>query len=94
MGTHSHDLIYTLEARISKYQLGGWGSTQFIERRKWQPTQVFLPGKSHGQRSLADYSPWGRTESDTTEHTHSVHNQVLSKYWVGVKGRYQSKGRN
>ena len=27
-------------------------------RRKWQPTPVFLPGKSHGQRSLADYSPW------------------------------------
>ena len=27
--------------------------------RKWQPTPVFLPGKSHGQRSLAGYSPWG-----------------------------------
>ena len=27
--------------------------------RTWQPTPVFLPGKSHGQRSLADYSPWG-----------------------------------
>ena len=29
-------------------------------RRKWQPTPVFLPGKSHGQRSLEGYSPWGR----------------------------------
>ena len=29
------------------------------QRRKWQPTPVFLPGKSHGQRSLAGYSPWG-----------------------------------
>ena len=28
-------------------------------RRQWQPTPVFLPGESHGQRSLADYSPWG-----------------------------------
>ena len=28
-------------------------------RRKWQPTPVFLPGKSHEQRSLADYNPWG-----------------------------------
>ena len=28
-------------------------------RRKWQPTPVFLPGKSHGQRSLAGWSPWG-----------------------------------
>ena len=34
--------------------------------RKWQPTPVFLPGKSHGQRSLAGYSPWGRKESNTT----------------------------
>ena len=37
--------------------------------RKRQPTSVFLPGESHGQRSLADYSPWGREESDTTEDT-------------------------
>ena len=28
-------------------------------RRKWQPTQVFLPGKSHGQRSLVGHRPWG-----------------------------------
>ena len=34
-------------------------------RRKWQPTPVFLPGKSHGRRSLVDYSPWGCKESDT-----------------------------
>ena len=27
--------------------------------RKWQPTPVFLPGESHGQRSLASPSPWG-----------------------------------
>ena len=36
-------------------------------RRKWQSTLVFLPGESHGQRSLADYSPWALKESDTTE---------------------------
>ena len=36
-------------------------------RREWQPSPVFLPGKSHGQRSLVGYSPWGREESDTTE---------------------------
>ena len=35
-------------------------------RRKWQPTPVLLPGKSHGQRSLVGYSPWGRKESDMT----------------------------
>ena len=32
-----------------------------------QPTPVFLPGDSHGQRSLEGYSPWGHKESDTTE---------------------------
>ena len=39
-----------------------------IWRRKWQLTPVFLPGKSHGQRSLAGYSPCDCKESDTTEH--------------------------
>ena len=35
-------------------------------RRKWQPTTVFLPGKSRGQRSLEGYSPCGLRESDMT----------------------------
>ena len=34
---------------------------------EWQPIPVFLPGKFHGQRSLAGYSPWGRKESNLTE---------------------------
>ena len=37
------------------------------------PTPVFLPGKSHGQRSLAGYNPFGRKELDTTERlTHTI----------------------
>ena len=36
-------------------------------RRKWQPTPLFLPGESHGQRGLVGYSPWGHKESDVTE---------------------------
>ena len=39
-------------------------------RRKWWPTSVLLPGKSHGWRNLAGYSPRGRQESDTTEWLH------------------------
>ena len=39
-------------------------------RRKWQPTPVFLPGESHGRRSLVGYSPWVSKESDTTERLH------------------------
>ena len=34
-----------------------------------KPTPVFLPGESHGQRSLVGCSPWGHTESDMTEAT-------------------------
>ena len=40
-------------------------------RRKCPPTPVFLPGQSHGQRSLVGYSPWGRQESDMTEGLHN-----------------------
>ena len=36
-------------------------------RRKWQPTLVFLPGKSHGQRSVAGYSSWSHKALSTTE---------------------------
>ena len=45
---------------------------KILWRRKWQPTPVFLPGKSHGW-SLVGYSPWGRKESDTTEWLHLLH---------------------
>ena len=37
--------------------------------RKWQPTPVFLPGKSHGKRTLTGYSPWGHKESNKIEQT-------------------------
>ena len=52
-----------------------WGS-------EWQSTPVFLPGKFHGQRSLAGYSPCGRKESDTTErltHTHTRNHLSLER---------------
>ena len=38
--------------------------------QQWHPIPVLLPGKSHGQRSLAGCSPWGRKESDVTERLH------------------------
>ena len=58
-------------------------------RRKWQTTPELLPGKSHGQRSLVGYSPWGRKESDTTEQLHfhfqndNSHSQDNLKNWKG-----------
>ena len=45
-------------------------------RRKWQPTLAFLPGESHGQRSLAGYSPWGHKEFDMTKVTVHTHTRV------------------
>ena len=44
-------------------------------RRKWQPTPVFLPGESQGQRSLVGCRLWGRTESDTTAATQQQQQQ-------------------
>jgi len=38
-------------------------------RRAWQPTPVFLPGETHGQRSLVGYSPLGGKQSDISEAT-------------------------
>ena len=45
------------------------GNCRYTRRRKWQPTPIFLPGESRGQRSLVGCCLWGRTESDTTEVT-------------------------
>ena len=47
-------------------------------RRKWQPTPVFLPGKSHGWQSLVGYCSWGRKESDVTEQLHFHVHALLS----------------
>ena len=49
-------------------------------RRKWQPTPVFLPEESHGQRNLVGCSPWGCKESDTTEQL-SMHAWALYQNW-------------
>ena len=45
---------------------------------KWQSTPVFLPEKSHGQRSLVGYSPKGRKESDPTEQLSRAQSKILS----------------
>ena len=44
--------------------------TRGSRRRKWQPTPVLLPRKSHRWRSLVGYNPWGCKEWDTTERLH------------------------
>ena len=55
--------------------------------KKWQLSPVFLPGESHGQRSLAGHSPWGHKESDTTE----VTEHARTIFWVLCWGGYCSE---
>ena len=53
-----------------------WSNSHIHWRRKWQPTSVFLPGESHGQRNPVGNRPQGRKESDTSEVTEHIHD-----YW-------------
>ena len=77
MQRHSH-CLYQL-------QMEGFLSRGFhlwlydrIQRRRWHPTPVLLPGKPHGRRSLVGCSPRGHKESDTTERLH-FHFYALEK---------------
>ena len=55
--------------RLKRHRFDPW-IRNIRWRRAWQTTPIFLPGESHGQRSLVGCSPWGREESDTTERLH------------------------
>ena len=59
------------DSRESDYNVEDLGSIPGLGkipwRREWQSTPVFLPGESHGQRSLVGYSPWDCKQSDMTE---------------------------
>ena len=53
-------------------------------RRKWQPTPVFLPGKSHRKRYLVCYSPWSHKDLDMTEPTHTHTHLIFKTFWNPV----------
>ena len=70
-------------------------------RRKWQPTPVFLPGESHGRRSVVGYRPRDRQESDTTERLHFHFKKAMAPHsstlawkipWTEEPGGLQSMG--
>ena len=65
------------DSTVGKNPLDNAGNTSDMDlipwRRKWQPDVGFLPGRSHGQRSLASHSLQGCTEMDTAEHSHTGH---------------------
>ena len=56
--------LYVRQQKRHRYKEQTFGLSW---RRKWQPAPVFLPRKSHRQRSLEGYSTWGHKELDTTE---------------------------
>ena len=60
-------------------------------RRKWQPTPVFLPGESQGQRSTVGCCLWSRTESDTTEATQKQQQQHFPNWEVTSAGHQACK---
>ena len=84
MATHSSTLAWRIPWMEEPGRLQSMGSVRVGDdwetslslftfmhwRRKWQATPVFLPGKSHGQRSLIGCSPWDRWGSDMTERLH------------------------
>ena len=77
------DTVSTVSPSISHEVMFSYTSLYImLWRRKWQPTPVFLPGKSHGQRSLVGYSPRGRKELDITERHHFL--SLMIYVWPGI----------
>ena len=68
MATYSSVLAWRIPGTVEPGGLPSVGSHRV--GHDWHPTQVLLPGKSHGWRSLVGCSPWGSYESDTTERLH------------------------
>ena len=82
-------LPWGLSDKESACHCRDWGISPWIRkipwRKKWQPTLGFLPGESHGQRSLAGYSPWGCKESGKTgQLKNSSNNPTFGKFKLGV----------
>ena len=65
--SHKTSLVAQMVKRLPTMQETQVRSLRQEDPLEKDPTPVLLPGKSHGQRSLVGYSPWGHKESDTTE---------------------------
>ena len=83
---------WTICLPVKEMRVQSLGQEDPLER-KWQSTSVFLPGKSRGQRSLADYSEWVAKESEATWQASTTTNSTLvwlivpaSLEWEGVWG--------
>ena len=81
---------------MQESQVQSW-ARKILWRRKWLPTPVLLPGKCHGQKSLAGYSPWGCKETGRTEqltHTHKlVQYSCIQHRQKEIQNRYNNGER-
>ena len=66
---HFTSMVKELPGQCRRHGFDSW-VREIPWRRRWQPTPVLLPEKSHGLRSLVGCSPWSRWESDTTKRLH------------------------
>ena len=80
--------------RLKRLSSSSSSSITWIGEGKWEPTLVFLPGKSHGQRSLGGYSSWSHKESDMTEWLTQTHNLKLRLPWWLSRNRICLQWRN
>ena len=72
--------------RYKRHEFDPWVG-KILQRRAWPPTPVFLPGESHGQRSLGGHGPQRHKELDTTEaswHTYACHSAFLIEIITGL----------
>ena len=75
------------DSRDSGLILGSGRSPEVGSTQQWQPAPVFSPGEFLGQRRLADCSPWGHKESDTTEQLSTAHIHTDTKDTEGTNKR-------
>ena len=87
----THELPRWLRGKESACQYGRCKKGRFnpwVEkipwRRKWQPTPVFLPGQSHGQRCLVGCTTWSHKELETTEHAHTCNSAYVERSGLGL----------
>ena len=71
---------------------------RFPWRSKWQPTPVFLPGKSHGQRNQVGYSPWSHKsvgrDLATNNNSNNLHGfSVITGVLASGRGRQEAHGQ-
>ena len=84
--THTHMFPQWLSSQESAWKAEATGDAGSIpgSGRAWLPTPVFLPGKSHGQRSLVGCSPWGSQKSQTRLKWRREHDTSLSPYQIRI----------